>query len=120
MTALEYLQVFVTGGVICLLGQILINTTKMTSSRILVIFLMLGVVLETFGVYGFIEDFGKAGATVPIMGFGSGLAKGAIEGAKADGILGAVTGGMEALAGGISAVIVFAFAVGLISKSKTK
>lgn len=117
---LDYLQVFVVGGAICLVGQILINLTKMTSARILVIFLLLGVVLEAFGVYKYIEAFGKVGATVPIVGFGSSLAKGAIKGALEDGILGAVRGGMEAVAAGIAGVIFFAFIVGLIAKPKTK
>ncbi len=117
---LEYLQVFAVGGVICLIGQILINTTKMTSARILVGFMMMGVILETVGVYKYIEGFGKAGATVPICGFGSALAKGAIEGTLTDGLLGAITGGMQAVSAGIAGVIFIAFVIGLLSSSKTK
>jgi len=117
---LDYLQVFLVGGIICLIAQVLINFTKMTPSRILVIFLLLGVLLETVGVYKFIEEFGKAGATVPIVGFGSSLAKGAIRGTLQDGILGAVRGGIEAVAAGIAGVIFFAFVIGLIAKPKTK
>lgn len=117
---LTYLKVFVTGGVICLIGQIFINTTKATSARILVGFLLAGVVLEVVGVYKYIEKFGKAGATIPISGFGSALAKGAMKGAMEKGFLGAITGGMEAVAAGLAIVIFLAFIVGLISKPKTK
>lgn len=117
---LDYLQVFLVGGVICLLGQILINFTKMTAARILVIFLLLGVLLETIGVFQYIEEFGKAGATVPITGFGSGLAKGAIKGALSDGFLGAIRGGLQAISAGIAGIIFIAFIIGLIAKPRTK
>lgn len=117
---LDYLQVFLVGGLFCVIGQLIINTTKVTSSRILVGFLLSGAFLETIGIYKYIEEFGQAGATVPIIGFGSGLAKGAIEGTLRDGMLGAVTGGIEAVAAGIAGVIFFAFLVGLIAKSRTK
>ncbi len=116
----DYLKVFFVGGIICLIGQVLINTTKMTSARILVGFLLSGVLLETVGVYKYIKEFGGAGATVPIVGFGSNLAKGAIEGTLENGILGAITGGIEAVGGGIACVIFVSFIVGLISSSKTK
>lgn len=116
----DYLKVFLVGGIICLIGQVLINTTKMTSARILVGFLLTGVLLETVGVYKYIREWGQAGATVPIMGFGSNLAKGAIEGTIENGLLGAITGGIEAVAGGIAGVIFISFIVGLISSSKTK
>ncbi len=117
---IDYLKVFLVGGIICLIGQILINTTKMTSARILVGFLLLGVLLETVGVFKFIKEFGGSGATVPIMGFGSNLAKGAIEGTLENGILGAITGGIKAVGGGIAGVIFISFIVGLISTPKTK
>ena len=117
---LTYLKVFAVGGFVCMLGQVLINTTKMTSARILVTFLMLGVLLEVTGAFGFIEEFGKAGITVPITGFGSSLAKGAIKGVKKEGILGAVKGGMTAVSGGLSAAIFFGFIFALIFKSTTK
>ncbi len=117
---IDYLKVFLVGGTICLIGQVLINTTKMTSARILVGFLLTGVVLETIGVYKYIKEFGGAGATVPIVGFGSNLARGAIEGTLENGLLGAITGGIEAVAGGIAGVIFISFIVGLISTSKTK
>lgn len=117
---LTYLKVFAIGGMICVIGQILINTTKMTSSRILVIFLLLGIVLEAVGVFKYIKEFAQAGITIPITGFGSNLAKGAIEGAKESGLFGALTGGIKAASAGLSAAIFIGFIVGLISKSKSK
>ena len=120
MIWLDFLKAFLVGGAFCVVGQILINTTKMTSARILVGFLLAGVVLECVGVYDYIRDFGGAGASVPIIGFGSSLAKGAIEGALENGILGAVAGGIEAAAPGIAAVIFIAFVVGLVATRKTK
>lgn len=92
----------------------------MTSSRILVIFLLLGIVLEAVGVFKYIKEFAQAGITIPITGFGSNLAKGAIEGAKESGLFGAITGGVKAAAAGLSSAIFIGFIVGLISKSKSK
>lgn len=120
MIWLDFLKAFLIGGALCVIGQLLINTTKMTSARILVGFLLAGVVLETVGVYDYIRDFGGAGASVPIIGFGSSLARGAIEGALENGLLGAVSGGIEAAAPGIAAVIFIAFIVGLVATPKTK
>lgn len=117
---LDYLQVFVVGGIICILGQLLINFTKITSSRILVVFLLLGVLLETIGIFKYIKDFGGAGVTVPIIGFGSNLAKGAIEGALEDGLIGALTGGVKSASAGLGAAIFVGFVVAIFSKSKTK
>lgn len=117
---LTYLKVFAVGGFVCMFGQVLINTTKMTSARILVTFLMLGVVLEVTGAFDYIEEFAQAGITVPITGFGSNLAKGAIKGVKEEGILGAVKGGMSAVSSGLSAAIFFGFIFSLIFKAKTK
>lgn len=117
---LTYLKVFAVGGLVCMLGQVLINTTKMTSARILVTFLLLGVVLEACGVFKYIEEFAHAGITVPITGFGANLAKGAIKGVKEDGILGAVKGGMSAVSAGLTSAIFFGFIFALIFKSKTK
>ena len=118
--ALMYLKVFAVGGLICMIGQILLITTKMTSARILVTFLLTGVALEGLGVYQYIIDFAGAGATVPIIGFGQSLARGAIEGGSADGILGVIKGGLTATAAGVAAAVVFAFIFALIFKSKTK
>lgn len=117
---LDYLKVFLVGGMFCLIGQIFINCTKVTSARILVSYLLLGVFLETIGVYKYIREFGKAGATVPIIGFGSNLAKGAIQGTLQNGLLGAVTGGIEAVGAGIAGVIFISFIVGLIATPKSK
>lgn len=117
---LRYLQVFAVGGVICMIGQVLLNLTKMTPARILVSFLLLGVFLETIGVFKYVKEFGGAGATVPICGFGSILAKGAMEGARADGILGAFTGGVTAGAAGLSAAIIIGFLIALIFNSRNK
>lgn len=115
-----YLKVFAIGGIVCLIGQILINTTKLTSSRILVIFLLLGVVLESVGLFDPIKEFAKAGITIPIVGFGSNLAKGAIEGAQNNGLLGALIGGVQNSGAGLSAAIFIGFIVALIAKSHTK
>ena len=120
MIWLDFLKALLIGGAFCVIGQLLINTTKMTSARILVGFLLAGVVLETVGVYDYIRDFGGAGASVPIIGFGSSLARGAIEGALENGLLGAVSGGIEAAAPGIAGVIFIAFIVGLVATPKTK
>jgi stage V sporulation protein AE len=117
---LIYLRVFVVGGFICLIGQVLINFTKLTSARILLIFLLLGLVLEAFGIFEPIKQFGRAGATVPITGFGATLAKGAIEGAKNRGLFGAITGGIQAGAMGIAGAIFVGFIVALIAKPYTK
>ena len=117
---MNYLISFLVGGAICALAQILVVRTSITTSRILVLFLTLGVILQTVGVYPYFKDFAKAGATVPIIGFGATLAKGAIEGAKKSGLLGVLQGGLTATAGGIAVAIVSAFIVGLIFNSRTK
>lgn len=116
----DYLIAFLVGGLICALAQILVVRTNITTARILVLFLSIGIILETVGVYPYFREFAKAGASVPIIGFGSTLAKGAIEGAKALGFLGALTGGLKATAGGIGSAIFFAFIVALIFSSRTK
>ncbi|MBO4479984.1 MAG: stage V sporulation protein AE [Clostridia bacterium] len=115
-----YLRVFLVGGIVCLIGQLLINLTKMTSAKILVTFLLLGVVLEAVGVFDAIKEFARAGITIPITGFGSTLTKGAIEGAKKNGLPGALTGGMQAAAAGLSSAIFFGFLISLIFKARTK
>ena len=117
---LMYLKVFLVGGFICMLGQILIIKTNITSARILVLFVVLGAILEAFGLYEPIVQFAGAGATVPITGFGRSLAKGAIQGVKERGILGVFTGGLTATAGGIAAAVIFAYLFALIFNSKTK
>lgn len=117
---MDYIITFLVGGAICALAQILVVRTNITTSRILVLFLSIGIILQTLGVYPYFKDFAKAGATVPIIGFGASLAKGAIEGAKTNGLLGVLQGGLEATAAGIATAIFVAFIVALIFNSKTK
>ena len=117
---LLYLKVFLVGGFICLLGQILIIKTNMTSARILVLFVCIGAVMEAFGLYEPIVNFASAGALVPITGFGRSLAKGAIEAVKDKGLIGVLTGGLTATSGGIAAAVIFAYIFSLIFSSKTK
>ena len=114
------LKSFLTGGIICIIGQILIDKTKLTPARILVIFVTTGAILGGLGIYKYLVDFAGAGATVPLTGFGYNLAKGAIEGVQESGLLGAFTGGVKAAAGGISAAVFFGYLASLISKPKMK
>ena len=113
-------RVFVVGGLLCAFGQLLILKTKLTSARILVGYVTAGVILGALGIYKPLVDFAGAGATVPLTGFGYLLAKGAIEGAKSDGLLGAFTGGVTAGAGGIAAAVFFGYLAALIFKPKMK
>lgn len=118
-TLLQFVKAFIVGGGICMIAQVLINLTKMTSARILVIFLLSGTILQAFGVYQYVVDFAGAGATVPISGFGYLLAKGAMEGAK-EGLFQALTGGFSAGAAGICAAIVFGYLFAVIFSAKSK
>ena len=111
---------FIIGGLICVIGQILIDKTKLTSARILVAFVTAGVILGGLGIYKYLVDFAGAGATVPLTGFGYNLAKGAIEGVKTSGLLGAFTGGIKNAAGGIAAAIFFGYIAFLVAKPKMK
>ena len=115
----DFSKVFVVGGLICMIAQIVINYTKITAGKILVVFLLAGVFLQAIGIYEFIVNFAGAGATVPISGFGYLLAKGAIKGAK-KGLFDAITGGITAAGMGITAAIVFGYIFSLIFKSKSK
>ena len=139
---MQLLRCFVVGGLICVIGQILIDKTKLTPARILVLFVTTGTILGGLGIYKYLVDFAGAGATVPLTGFGYNLAKGAIEGVKESGIVGAFTGGVKAsaggggkgmrevhdpadlesqfLAGGIAAAVFFGYIASLISKPKMK
>ena len=117
---MEYLKAFLCGGVLCLIGQILIDRTKLTPARILVIYVTAGVVLSGLGVYQKLADWGGAGATVPLTGFGHLLAKGVKKAVADQGVLGALTGGVTAAAGGITAAIFFGFLVALVCKPKPK
>jgi stage V sporulation protein AE len=117
---IEYLKVFITGGIICSIGQILIDKTKLTPGRILVIFVTLGVILTSVGIYGKIVEFGGAGATVPISGFGYCLGNGVIEEINQIGFLGIFTGGVKSCAAGICAAVLFGFLFSLVSKPTIK
>ena len=114
-----YLKVFVVGGAICTIAQLLINYTKITSGKILVLFLLSGVFLQAIGLYQYLVDFAGAGATVPICGFGYLLAQGAIKGAKIS-LFKAITGGIGSAAMGITDAIVFGYLFALLFKSKSK
>lgn len=116
---MTFVKVFVVGGAICTIAQLLINYTKITAGKILVLFLLSGVFLRAIGVYNHIVDFAQAGATVPISGFGYLLAEGAIKGAK-EGLFGALTGGITAAGMGITAAIVFGYLFSIIFKAKSK
>ena len=113
---MHYLQAFITGGIICALSQILIDKTKLTPARILVSYVVLGVILTGLGLYQPLVDWGGAGATVPLLGFGYSLAKGVAE----NGLLGVFTGGVTGAAGGIAAAIVFGCLFALLCKPADK
>ena len=117
---ISLIKAFAVGGLICCVGQALIMHTKLTSARILVLFVVAGVVLTAVGLYKPLVDFAGAGATVPLLGFGYSLAMGAIQGARSDGLLGAVTGGLIRTSAGIAAAIVFGFVNALIFKPHAK
>ncbi len=117
--ALAYLKAFVVGGGICLIAQIIINFTDLTAGKILVYFMLAGVVLTAIGVYQPLVEFAGAGATVPISGFGYLLANGAMKGAE-KGFFYAITGSLTAASAGVTAAVVFAFIMSLIFKSRTK
>lgn len=117
---MEYIKAFVIGGILCLIGQILIDKTKLTPARILVSYVVIGVVLGAVGVYKPLVDFAGAGATVPLTGFGYSLAKGVKEAISEDGLLGAFTGGLKATAGGITAAIISALLASFLFKPKDK
>lgn len=114
------LKAFVVGGLICVVGQILIDLTKLTPARILVLFVTLGVVLTAVGLYEPLVKFAGGGATVPLTGFGYSLAKGVEEAVKEKGWIGIFTGGVTGTAGGIAAAIFLGFVCALLAKSKDK
>ena len=114
------LRCFIVGGLICVIGQILIDKTKLTSARILVLFVTIGAILGGLGIYKYLIDFAGAGATVPLLGFGANLAKGAIQEVQNIGLLGAIVGGVKASAGGIAAAIFFGYIASLLAKPKIK
>lgn len=117
---IDCLKAFFVGGIICAIGQILIDKTKLTPARILVSYVVAGVILSALGLYGPLVDFAGAGATVPLTGFGHTLATGVKEAIAEHGIVGALTGGITATAGGITAAIVFGWLASLIAKPRMK
>lgn len=117
---MDYIKAFITGGIICVIGQILMDQTKLTPARVLVLFVTLGALLQGVGIYQKIVDFGGAGATVPLPGFGYSLAKGAIKDVKEAGLLGAFTGGLKGTAGGISGAVFFGYIMALLFNPKSK
>lgn len=119
-TFLQYLIVFGVGGFVCLLAQILIIRTRMTSARILVLFELIGVFLQAVMLFEPIKEFAKSGITVPIIGFGASLARGAMEAVKEFGILGIFNGGLTATSAGITAAVGFGYIFALIFKSHSK
>ncbi len=117
---LMFIKAFVVGGLICVVGQLLIDITKLTPARILVTFVCLGVVLGGLGVYDYLIDFAGAGAAIPLTGFGYALAKGVKEAVAQQGFLGVLTGGLTACAGGITAAILSGLAVSMVARPKDK
>lgn len=117
---MEYIKAFLVGGFLCMIGQILIDKTKLTPARILVSFVVIGVIMGGTGVYEKIVEFAGAGATVPLTGFGYSIAKGVKQAVQEDGLIGALTGGLKATAGGITAAILAGLIAGILFKAKDK
>ena len=117
---MDYIKAFVVGGALCVIAQLLIDYTKLTPAKILVSYVVLGVLLGGVGVYGSLVDFAGAGASVPLLGFGNTLAKGVREAVQESGFLGIFTGGLKATAGGITVAILSGLVVSLIFKPKDK
>ena len=119
-TVTEYIKAFAAGGLLCAIGQILIDKTNLTPARILTSYVVAGVVLGAAGVYGPFADWAGAGATVPLTGFGNLLAEGVRRAIAEKGLLGALTGGLSSAAGGVAAAVVFAFLFALLTKPGDK
>lgn len=117
---MDYVNAFLCGGLLCAVGQIIIDKTKLTPARILVGYVVAGVILQAVGVYQYLVDWGGAGATVPLTGFGYTLAKGVAKAVAEDGLLGALTGGLTATAGGITAAMLFSLIAALLFKPGEK
>ncbi|MBE6932110.1 MAG: stage V sporulation protein AE [Ruminococcaceae bacterium] len=117
---MDYLKAFLLGGLFCVIGQILIDKTKLTPARILVAYVVCGVILSAVGIYEPLAEWGGAGATVPLTGFGHLLAKGVRNAVDVKGLLGALTGGLKAAAGGIAAAIFFGLLAALIFRPRDK
>ena len=117
---MDYIKAFIIGGALCLIGQVLIDKTKLTPARILVSYVVIGVFLGAIGVYKPLAEFAGAGATVPLTGFGYTLAKGVKEAVDTNGFIGALTGGLKASAGGITAAIIAGLITSFLFKAKDK
>ena len=117
---MEYLNAFLCGGLLCAVGQIILDKTSLTPARILTGYVVAGVLLQAVGVYQYIVDWGGAGATVPLTGFGYSLAKGVAKAVAEDGLLGVLTGGLTAPSGGIAAAVVFSLLAALLVRPKEK
>lgn len=117
---MEYLKAFIIGGILCLIGQILIDKTKLTPARILVSYVIMGVILYAIGLYKPLIEFAGAGATVPLTGFGSTLAKGVQKAVDEQGFLGIFLGGLQATSGGITAAIIAGLVCSILFKAKDK
>lgn len=117
---MEYVKAFFIGGILCVIGQILIDKTKLTPARILVSYVVIGVILGGLGIYEPFKEFAGAGASVPLTGFGSNLAKGVKDAVNADGFLGVFTGGLRSSAGGITAAVVAGLLASILFKPKDK
>ena len=117
---MDYLWCFLCGGLLCLIGQVLIDLTKLTPARILTGYVVAGVILQALGLYQPLGDWGGAGATVPLTGFGYSLAKGVAKAVGEKGLLGVITGGLTATAGGIAAAVVFGLLMAVVFKPKEK
>lgn len=117
---LPYLKAFLVGGILCIIAQVLIDRTKLTPARILVLYVVAGVILGAVGIYKHIADFGGAGATTPLTGFGYLIAKGVKKAVDEKGLLGAITGPLTAAAGGTAAALVAGYIVALICRGKPK
>lgn len=123
LSSIDYMMIlkaFVIGGILCIIAQILIDKTKLTPARILVLYVTVGTILGGLGVYKYLVDFAGCGATVPLTGFGYNLSKGVIEEVTKNGFLGAFIGGVKAAAGGITAAIFFGYIASLVAKPKMK
>lgn len=120
VAVLMYLKAFLVGGIICAIAELILIKTKITPARILVLFLMFGAVLGGFNIWTYVVNWAGAGATLPIIGFGNSLAKGAIEGATSNGFFGALGGGLMATSAGIAVSIGLSYLVCLFSSSRTK
>ncbi|MBR2134304.1 MAG: stage V sporulation protein AE [Eubacterium sp.] len=115
-----FIKAFVVGGLICVIGQVLLDNTKLTPARILVLFVCVGVVLGGLGLYPHLVDFAGAGATVPLTGFGNALAQGVKEAVSKDGVIGIITGGFTACAAGVTVALISALVVAAVCQSKDK